>query len=62
MADKLLFVVAISQTQEGCATNGAAPEVVEITSEEGGGEVGDMTTVEFMGFSVSFNLLLSKNT
>ena len=46
LADKFLFVAAISQTQEGCATKGATPEVVEITSEEGGSEVGEKPSTE----------------
>lgn len=46
LADKFLFVAAISQTQEGCATKGATPEVVEITSEEGWSEVGEKPSTE----------------
>lgn len=44
LAEKFLFVAAISQTQD--ATKGATPEVVEITSEEGGSEVGEKPSTE----------------
>lgn len=40
MAEKFLFVAAISQTQD------ATPEVVEITSEESGSEVGEKPSTE----------------
>lgn len=40
LAEKFLFVAAISQTQD------ATPEVVEITSEESGSEVGEKPSTE----------------
>ena len=46
MAEKFLFVAAISQTQDATKTKGATPEVVEITSEEGGSEVGEKPSTE----------------